>query len=326
MEKFLKRFGNYRIAIFFSILTFLSLLFMAYSKNVELVILAFLFYFLSTNLIVTTLDVFIADYSKNIKVGKMRGMYLTVVNSAWVIAQLISGSIIAKSSFQGIYLLSTLFILLVCLMLYLFLRNFKDPEYKKIAIWKTLTFFIKNKHLSKIYLINLILKFFFAWMIIYTPIYLHTYLNFAWDKIGVIFTIMLLPFVFLTFPLGRLSDKIGEKKMLRIGFIICAIFTFIIPFITTSALWLWAFILFMTRVGAATIEIMSESYFFKLVTDEHADEISFFRNTGPTSFILAPILAIIILALAPSFSYIFFVLSVILLLGLLLTLRLREVK
>jgi MFS family permease len=163
-------------------------------------------------------------------------------------------------------------------------------------------------------------------MIIYTPIYLHTYIGFAWDKIGIIFSIMLLPFVILDFPLGKLSDKIGEKKMLLFGFVIICLSTLVIPFINTPTLWLWAFVLLLTRIGAATIETMSESYFFKYISEENIDLISFFRNTGPLSFIIGPALAIPVLLFIPSFQYIFFVLSAVLMCGFLVTLRLRDVK
>lgn len=163
-------------------------------------------------------------------------------------------------------------------------------------------------------------------MIIYTPIYLHEYLAFGWDKIGIIFTIMLLPFVLFDFILGELSDKIGEKKILLLGFFISAVFTLIIPLITTPALWLWAGILFMTRVGAAAIEVMSESYFFKSEKEEDADMLSFFRNTTPVSYIIAPMCAIPILLLVPSFKYMFFVLGAVMFLGLFLTLRLKDVR
>ncbi|MBU1728013.1 MFS transporter, partial [Patescibacteria group bacterium] len=169
-------------------------------------------------------------------------------------------------------------------------------------------------------------KFFYAWMVIYTPIYLHEYLGFGWEKIGIIFSIMLIPFVILDLPLGKLSDKIGEKKMLVAGFAIAALSTFAIPLIKEPKLIVWAGILFFTRVGAASIEVLSESYFFKVIREENADAISFFRNTTPVSYVIAPLLAIPILLITPSFEYLFFVLGVILIYGLLITLKIKDVK
>jgi MFS family permease len=195
-----------------------------------------------------------------------------------------------------------------------------------VSILKTIKVFIKNKNISKIYLVNLILKLFFAWMVIYIPIYLYEYMNFGWKEIGIIFTAMLIPFVLVDYPLGKLSDKIGEKKFLVIGFLIAIFFTFLIPFINTPSVLLWAIILFCTRVGAATIEVMSEGYFFKEVKEKNADEVSFFRNTYPLSYLLAPMIAIPVLMFIPSFKYLFFLVTIFLLIGLFTTLRLKDIK
>jgi len=267
MPKILTHLGNQTVSFLLSASIFLSLILLALSNNKFIAIPSFILYFVSTNLIIASLDIFIEDFSKSSSVGKFRGLYLMIVNSAWVIAQMISGSIIVKSSFRGIYFFSAVFMTLVAVIFVFFLHNFKDPKYKKVSIKKTLKFFTENKHASKIYLINFILKFFYVWMIIYTPIYLNEYLHFAWNQIGLIFTIMLIPFVIVDFPLGKLSDKMGEKKMLIWGFIIAIIFTLAMPLATQTNLWLWALILFGTRAGAAVVEVMSESYFFKIISE-----------------------------------------------------------
>ena len=268
MPKILTRLGNRLTILIFCSLILLSFILLALGHGTLIIISAFVLYFISISFIFASLDIFLEDFSKNSAVGVMRGFYLMVTNGAWVIAQIISGSIIDKSSFLGIYLFSAGFMAFVLFIFTFFLRNFKDPEYKKIPVLKTIKSFIQNKNISNIYFINLILKFFFSWMVIYSPIYLHEYLGFEWDKIGIIFGIMLVPFVILDFPLGKLSDKIGEKKMLLAGFAIIIPSVLLIPFIKEPSLWLWATVLFATRIGAATIEIMSESYFFKVVKEE----------------------------------------------------------
>jgi MFS family permease len=326
MPKILVRLGNRLTAFILGISIFLSLILLATGDKISVIIPAFILYFVSTNLIIASLDIFVEDFSKSSSVGRVRGIYLMIINSAWVIAQIVSSSIIMQTFFRGIYLFSALFMVLFSIIFIFSLRNFKDPKYKKIPVLKTARFFAQNKNVSKIYAINLILKFFYAWMVIYTPIYLHEYLGFDWDKIGVIFSIMLLPFVILDAPLGRLSDKIGEKKMLIAGFAISALATLTIPFVNDPKFIIWAGILFMTRVGAATVEVMSESYFFKVISEENADAINFFRNTTPVSYVIAPLLAIPVLFIAPSFGYLFFVLGLILLYGLFVALRIKDVK
>ncbi|MCX6757757.1 MAG: MFS transporter [Candidatus Nomurabacteria bacterium] len=326
ISRILRNIGNRNATMLFSLVTLFSLIGMAFLKQQLLIVICFILYFVSASFIMVSLDIFIEELSKAREIGRIRGTYLVIANLAWVLSQAISGSIIAKSSYKGIYLFSALFMGLVAGIFILFLKNFEDPLYKKISLLKTIKLFLKDKNISKIYIISFILKFFYAWMVIYTPIYLHQYLHFGWDKIGLIFTIMLIPFVILDMPLGRLSDKIGEKKMLIVGLFITTFFTLIIPFVTTMDWKIWAMILFGTRVGAAAIEVMSDNYFFKIVTAEKADVIVFFRNTSSLSYIIGPLIAIPILLYIPSFKYLFFVLGAILLSGVLISIRLKEVK
>lgn len=326
IPKLLSHIGNKKTSIFFSILIFLSLISLAFTNNKIVAIISFVIYFTSSNLIITSLDVFIEHFSKDKSTGKFRGIYLTIINLAWVIAQTISGSIISKSSFKGIYLFASFFIIFLITVFIFLIHDFKDPEYKNIAIKKTIKSFLQKKRISKVYLINFILKFFYAWMVIYTPIYLNEYMHFDWKQIGFIFSIMLIPFILLDYPLGKLSDKTGEKKMLIIGFLVIIIFTILIPLTKSNNIWTWALILFGTRVGAAIIEIMSEVYFFKIVKEVDANEISFFRNNNPLAYIIAPLLAVPILLLIPSFEYMFYILGAILLFGLFITIKIKDVK
>src|SRR3972149_2289795 len=105
------------------------------------------------------------------------------------------------------------------------------------------------------------------------------------------FTIMLLPFVIVQYPLGKLADKIGEKELLNIGIIVMSFATLAIPFLGSANFFLWAGVLFLTRVGAAMVEAMTEIYFFKKINTEDSEVISFFRNTYPVAFIFAPLIA-----------------------------------
>lgn len=326
MPKVLERLGNRRVAFWLSLILFFSLLLLSMGKNKFIVIFAFISYWVSASLMIAALDIFIEDFSKSSAVGRFRGFYISITSVAWVVSQMISGSIIGKSSFGGIYILSALFMLLVSVVFTFFLHNFRDPKYTETPVLKTVKSFIKNKNIAKIYFIDLVIKFFYAWMIIYTPIYLRQYLAFSWQQIGFIFTIMLLPFVVLSFPLGILSDKIGEKKIMIAGLLTMSVATLLIPLITQPRIFVWAIVLLCTRIGAASAEAMSESYFFKVVNEKNANDISFFRNASPVSYIIAPLLAIPVLLFTPSFNYLFLVLGTILLAAFFVSLRLKDVK
>jgi MFS family permease len=164
-------------------------------------------------------------------------------------------------------------------------------------------------------------------MVIYTPIYLATRMNFSWGEIGSILGIMLLPFIFLQFPLGEIADRrFGEKEILVIGFIITAISTGALSFLAPgTSLLVWAAILFATRIGAAAIEIMTETYFFKKIESSDTSLISFFRYTKPLSFVIGAAGASAFLAFA-DMKYMFLTLGIIMLSGIYFAVMIEDTK
>jgi len=325
MPRILKRFGNYRTISFFLFINIISL-FLVSVINIKILIIPIFIIYLSTiNLIIASIDIFVENYSVKKATGNIRGIFLTVLNSAWVIGQLAMGFFASKISYTALYGISFFFVIFVLLIMRSKLKKFEDPVYKKIPIKETIAKIFKNKYISKIYASNFLLQFFYVWMVIYTPIYLNQNMGFTWDKIGIIFTIMLLPFVILQLPLGRLSDKIGEKKLLNLGFILIIISTISLAFINNKSIFIWGIILFATRVGASIIEVMNESYFFKKITARDADVISFFRNASPTAYIIAPLIATPFLIFF-SFKFIFILLGLIMILGLYFSFTLKDTK
>src|SRR3989344_3642212 len=159
------------------------------------------------------------------------------------------------------------------------------------------------KNLRRSYKISLLLQFFYCWMVVYTPIYLYIHLGFSWKEIGLMFAIMLLPFAILPFHLGRYSDKIGERKMLMIGFFIASFATLSLFFIERHEVWIWALALLCTRIGAATIEIMSDVYFFKHIKPENEEYIGVYRSTAPVAFIICPLVASLAFIFISSFNF-----------------------
>ena len=173
-----------------------------------------------------------------------------------------------------------------------------------------------------------ILQIFYAWMTIYTPIYLHGNLGLDWGAIGIIFGIMLLPFIFVQFPAGELADsQFGEKEMLSIGFIITALATITMFFVTGKSILVWGLILFGTRVGAALVEVMCDVYFFKKVDNQNANLISFYRMGRPLAYIIGSLIATLMLSI-PYFGLknLFLVLGFMMFLGLRYSLALKDTK
>lgn len=315
----LQKVGGYKFLLWSSGLSAFSLLLLSVLENPIQIIFLFIFYFTLNNILIFALDELLEIFSRNSATGRVRGLYLTTVNLAWVIAQLFSGRTLAEFSFSTIYVIAFIIMSIFFLTTLLSLGNLKDPKYDKVFALESFKKFFTNKNLARSYKINFLLQFFYSWMVIYTPIYLFAHLGFDWKEIGMIFTIMLLPFVLIQFPLGNYSDKVGEKTILMIGFFITSISTLSLFFITQHEVWIWALALFCTRVGAATVEVMSDVHFFRQVNKENDGFITVYRNAGPTAYILGPFTAFLVLFLVPSFQFIFLILGALMLLGIYLS-------
>lgn len=322
----LRRFGNFKVALFLVITELVALLGVALLVTPIWIIICLMVNLITIPLIYFSADIFLEGYSSNKQTGVIRGIYLTAINLAWVLAQLINGPIVISNGYQRIYFVSFLLVASTALILILGFRKFKDSSYPVVNIWQTTKSVWKNKNLLNIIMANFLLYFFYSWMIIYIPIYLNGTIGFSWKEIGVIFSIMLLPFVLVQFPSGYLADKkYGEKEMLNVGFVIVAVATGSIFFITGGNLILWATILFATRIGAAIIEVMCNAYFFKKVDGLDANIISFFRLSGTLAYVFGALFATLFLNfLSFDIRHLFLVLGLVMLIGLKFGLSLKD--
>ncbi|MDE1988484.1 MAG: MFS transporter, partial [Patescibacteria group bacterium] len=207
------------------------------------------------------------------------------------------------------------------------LKKLKSQDYDKTPLIRTIKdIWSNNKNIKNIFIISFLMQFFFSWMVIYTPLYLRNHILFDWKQIGILFSVMLLPYVLTELPLGKIADdKLGEKEIMSIGLIIVAISTGIISFISNGNFFLWMAILFITRIGASMVEIMSETYFFKQISASQMPILSVFRTTRPLAYIIAPIAATILFSFI-EFKFIFMILGFLMFYGLRFSLALRDTK
>jgi MFS family permease len=323
----LRSLGNYLTVIILTILEILILLGLAFIKEASIIIPLFVAHWIVFQLMFINMDVFFeSSQKKETDTGSKRGILLTVINAALILSILSVGFILKDGDFWKVYLTSVAILIPFLFIVIIKFRKFKDPIYENHKTLATIKKVWNSKAVRNIFVSQFFLRFFYSWMVVYMPIYLHNHIGFDWPTISIIFTIMLLPFVLLEVPAGRIADKMwGEKELLSAGFIITALFTIIIPFLSAASFVLWTIILFATRTGASLIEITTESYFFKHVQGDDADVISFFRMTRPLAYIAGPISAMIALQFL-QFQYIFLVLGIIMLFGLKYSLALKDTR
>ena len=313
--KMLKIWGGCKFLLAVSLISALCLLSFALVKNAFDACLMFIIYLSINTLIIFSLDELLKIFSKNSATGKIRGIYITTSNLAWIVALVAFGSLLGGFTFKVIYFIGFVLMSLFFFTAYLFIKDFEDPTYDKINTLKYIQEFFKNKNLFRAYGMTFLLQFFYCWMVVYTPIYLSAHLGFSWKEIGIIFSIMLLPFVIIPFNLGKISDKIGERKILMFGFAVASLATLSLFFIKAHSVLVWALALFITRVGASSIEVMSDAYFFKHIKPENEEFVGVYRSASPVAYIIGPLVAFITLLFVPSFNFIFLILGALVLSG-----------
>lgn len=323
----LKRVGNRKSLIIVTLVEFLAVLGLAASSSPLVIMALFLLHGTLYVLMLFSLDVFLESYSQSEEnTGTIRGTFLTMQNIALMLAPFVAGLVVGNDEFWKVYALSALFLIPFMFILIRTFRGFEDPRYEPFRLRQTFRDLRKNHNLYTIFMIQFLMRFFFSWMVIYTPIYLHQHIGFAWSEIGLMFTIMLLPYVLIEWPAGKLADtRFGEKELLAIGFVITALGTASMSLFLSSSIVLWTAVLFVTRVGASFLEVLSESYFFKHVGGKETDTIGLFRMARPGAYALGPIVASALL-LVIDVRFIFAALGIILLLGLYYSIRLRDTR
>lgn len=310
--------GSVLTFLFFIIIETIAVLGMGSINAAILIILLFLLHQAAESALYFCLDVNMEQEIKQEGVtGGKRGIFLTVQNIAWIISPLALSALVTQGHFTKVYLLSGLALVPLFFITAIFFKNTKKADSRASNIFRALGSIKNGGDRARIIGTQFVLNFFYSWMMIYLPLLLSTELGFSWGEIGVMFTIMLLPFLLFEFPAGILGDKkVGEKEILITGFIIIFLSTLLVPSLKLPIFWLWALVLFCTRVGASLVEISSESYFFKHVKEEDTGLISLFRMARPLSLVVAPLIAIPIVSFF-SYSTSFYFLAFFTLFGLL---------
>lgn len=304
LHKIMRILGKANVFYFALLAKIITIIFLIFSDPSAIGISLLMLYIILGHIEWVALDVIIESFSVDRMSGRIRGLHLTILNAGFLFGPFVSTYILGNIGFQGIFVFSLVFNAFVFIFALLSFRNVNHRFEQKLKVIDVFKKIMGRKNVLRIYYISFVLEFFYALMLIYTPIYLRD-LGYSWENIGVMFTIMLIPFVIVQYPAGILADKkIGEKEMLIFSLFAMALATGAIYFIGAGSVVIWAAILFATRIGAALIEILRDSYFFKRIDGRDVDLVDFFRTALPTAYILATILSSFVLFLFPT-KYIF---------------------
>lgn len=325
--RLIKKVSNYFLTKITLLVYGVSLLGLTLADTPAAALLGIILYTISSNLLWINMDILVESFSVNSLTGRIRAYYFTFINLGWIFSPLLSAYLISIGEYTMTFFVSAALIVPVFIIFYLQRKNLKDRvKYSKEKLNAVIKKMWNNKNLRGIFFLALLLNLFFSSAVVYIPIYLHEILGMPWQILGPIFSLMLVPFILVEIPAGIIADKyLGEKELLFAGFAIITGSLFLFYSITTPTIWLWAVVLFFSRIGAALVESMREAYFFKMVDAKDIEHINIFRATGPLGYILGAGLAILTLLFLP-LQYLFLILAVIMLSSFFFIFSLKDTK
>lgn len=325
VPRVVNKIGTKPLLGFFAFANILNILGLILATTIPVIAICFIFFFSFTTLIFLTLDILVESWSNHATQGTVRGVYLTSMNVGFMIAPLLGGFITDRLGFSGLYHLAVFLIAIGFFIILFLLPNITATHTLKNNFFAVAKKFINNKNLGSVFIINFILQFFYAWMVIYAPIYLHEQVGIHWDVIGTLFSIMLSAFVLFQFITGKITDRYHcEKPLMIIGLTAMGIATLWVTRAPLLTFWGLAAVLFVTRFGASIIEVVTESYFFSHIHADDTGSIGFFRNTYPFAYIIAPLVAGGIIHFFPMWT-LFIILGIICFCAILIVLPMKKV-
>ncbi|MEK9176837.1 MAG: MFS transporter [Patescibacteria group bacterium] len=274
------------------------------------------------------LDLYLESATKDESVtGNVRGIFLTSGNLAVFLAPFAITILIIGEAYSPLYVfgaavLIPAFILAATTLKRLTPSTPRGHSFK--AAWDNL--WCCNPSLLRAMGAYLLLWTFYSWVVIYAPLVLIDSGGYSWQVVGLVTAFALLPFLLLEIPLGVVADRwLGEKEIMAGGFAILGLSTVFLSVVPLTLIIPWALVFFATRVGAAMVEISTETYFFKQVNENDAALVSLFRMTRSFGFLVGPVIALVLLPFT-GLPYLFGAFGLILFAGIPLALGIWDTK
>ncbi len=325
----LKRFGNVLVTIGLMVISIGTLAMMGVGLSAPLVVVGLLLFLVINPLLYLSMDIFSETLiGKNEgATGHVRGMTLSLMSLAALCAPLTISYLVADGdNLAQLYFIAIGVGVLFNLIVIMAFRGFVDPLYHRVQFGPLLKQCWDSKPIKLVLSAHFLVQVFFTWTVVYIPLYLASVLNMPWSSIGAIIAAGLLAYVLFEYPIGILADDyFGEKEMMAVGFLILALTTASISFMTTVNILPWMMLMFVSRIGASLTEVTTESYFFKKVTGQDANLMSIFRLTRPLAVLGGSLLGSLCLAIMP-FHLAFIVLGFVMVIGIFLALGIEDTR
>lgn len=278
---------------------------------------------LSASLRVNTLGIILRDKSKNRAVSKNTGFMYALLNLSWLIGPVAAGFLAQKLGIKFVFLISGC-LMLFAFVLLKFLKVKDNRTDKKIDtnFFKLIKEFFSSKKMVFTYFISGGISCWWAFIYIFIPILIIE--SGKSDVIvGYFLAGVVLPLVFLEYFFGKLAGKTGFRKMFFRGYFILFIAGVLCFFI--NDLYAILILLVFGSVGMAMLEPTTEAYFFDVASKNQRDKFyGIYNTTIDVNYALSLFIISIIIKFL-DFKYSFLLISFLMLVFALISLKIKNV-
>lgn len=184
-----------------SLLVALSLLTLAFAQTALMAFIGFVVYVAISPVIFLNLDIFLERLmTSEADTGRVRGIFMSMKDIAQIGSPLLVSLLASEATYTAVYLTSALATLVVVLLLIFKFSHFKDACYIPEPLLKGAQAIYADKGLRGAWISQLVLYFFYGWMVMYVPLYLNQFIGFGWETLGIILSIMLVALPIVTVP------------------------------------------------------------------------------------------------------------------------------
>jgi MFS family permease len=293
-----ERFGAKQIALSFALIEMAALFALAAAPGFLTSILLIAVTIAVQPLLSYEFDLLLeATVDDNSTQGRVRTLFRTAWNIAGLAAPLLLGAILVNSNAYGHVFIAAAAMLAPIVVFFSANRLPRGPAPRYAHMQDTLVRIARNRDLAAVTFGNFCLYLFLAWAPLYTPIYLHNILGISWATLGWMFSVMLVPYVLIEYPAGLIADRfIGDKELMLAGFLIAggglAALALLTPHTSILSILI---VLLVSRVGGALADAMVDAHFFRRVNKRDINSVSIFRGVWPLAYIVAPVIASLLL-------------------------------
>jgi MFS family permease len=215
---------------------------------------------------IASVGVLVREQVSRKDISNMQAVMYVFANIGWVIGPLIAGIIAARQGVTGAFWFSAIVFGLCGILVLVFPfkeENHRPEKGNRIADpWKNAVAFWKDQRMRMVYLMDLGMQLWWAFIFIFLPLYIvREGLPLVW--VGYFFFANTLPLVFLEGLSSKFIDRFGHRKLFMAGFSILAA-SALACFFVDDPVWVLS-IMVASSGGAALLEPTIEGFFFHQV-------------------------------------------------------------